>query len=164
MSDANGKLPMPEGKVIVELLGQLTGQAVSVKKPAAPIKLGPTVQTATYISQKDEILVICLCEIELAAYLGAALVVLPQRAAKEVADKGVLDGPAAGGFRECMNICAALLCSDSTPHVRFANNFPHPKAAGAEAMAVVTKPARRVDYRIDIEGYGGGGLAFLIKI
>ncbi len=160
-SAAAGRVPLPEPGALRELLAQLSGHAVGAQRAAARLEPGPTVQAATYLGREGEMLALCLCEIELAAYLGAALAVLPQRVAKQIADTGRLEGPAEQGYRETMNVLASLLCSDTTPHLRFAESFPDPKAAGAAALALLSGPARRADYRVEIGGFGAGALALL---
>ncbi|MCA9509424.1 MAG: hypothetical protein R3E88_03695 [Myxococcota bacterium] len=154
-------IPLPEAQAVGELLGQLVDKEVVVEK-CPKVDARAASPTSVYVGDDDAVRALCVCELELAAHLGAALGMMPVGAAKDAVAAGALPEGLQLNFREVMNICAAMLCANGSPHVRLLDAFPSQEAAGAAAQKVAKSPAKRVDYQVAIDGFGGGKLAFLL--
>ena len=155
------KIHMPEVKSIGANLGPLVGKTVRVRELEVANAFGDDVHTARYVTRDDQLAALLQVELPLAAYLGAALALIPAAGAQEAADSGRLDDNLTDAFSEVANILAALLCADGAPHVRWVDLETDPSRLGEADKAVLENPCERVDVEIEIEGYGGGKLSLV---
>lgn len=150
-------LPTPDA--VGRVLRDLFGKGVTPKKAPTPLAMTPKAYAATYLDDRDALVGICLCDLPLAATMGAALALVPPDGANAAVKAGKLPGEMLDNFREVLNI---LHRQFGAVHVRFKDLVqPGDKVPANVAMAAA-KPASRLDLEIAIVGYSGGRLTFLL--
>ncbi|MEZ4282478.1 MAG: hypothetical protein R3F21_22970 [Myxococcota bacterium] len=155
------KIHVPKLKELSDHLEPLVGRTTTVTASAAPNKFKETALTARYLTRDDKLAALCHVDFELAAFLGAALAMVPVGAAQDCVKEGKLNANLTDAFREVANILAGVLCVNGAPHVRWTEVTPNLAGLAADAKAVVAKPCDRFDVRVEIDGYGGGQLTIL---
>jgi hypothetical protein len=155
------KIHVPKLKDLSDHLEPLMGRTTKVTASAAPNKFKESCQTARYLTRDDKLAALCQVDLELAAFLGAALAMVPVGAAQDCAKEGKLSPNLTDAFREVANILAGVLCVNGAPHVRWTEVSSDLAGLAADAKAVVAKPCDRVDVRVAVDGYGGGNLTIL---
>ncbi len=60
-----------------------------------------------------------------------------------------------------MNVTAALLCSDDSPHVRLAEMHASLEAASDVVKKIAASPASRVDFDVEVLDYAKDVVRFL---
>lgn len=151
------KIHCPKLKELSDHLEPLIGRTTTVTPSKAPNKFKETCQTARYVARDGKLAAVCQFDLELAAYLGAALAMIPIASAQDDVKSGKLSPTLVDAFREVANILAGVLCVDGAPHVRWTDVVAGLAAMPADAKAVVAKPCERIDVHVEVEGYGGGG-------
>lgn len=103
----------------------------------------------------------CFADKAMTLYAGAALSLVPADAARDAMKEAAIDEVMRENFAEVLNVCSRLIeLSDSGRVVLTATEFaPAPRSAAT--TSVLTKPRARVDFDVEIQGYGKGrfGLA-----
>lgn len=155
------KIHVPKVKDLADHLTPLLGRTTTVKASAAPNKFKPTCQTARYVGRDDKIAAVCQVDLELAAFLGAALAMVPVGAAQDCAKEGKLSANLLDAFREVANVLAGVLCVNGAPHVRWTSVAVDAAGIEADAKGVIAKPCDRVDCQLEVDGYGAGNLTIL---
>lgn len=156
--------PIPPGtaETICGLLSNLLGRKVTSAK-AAPLPLGrrgPRI-TAVYMENEDTVISICVCDLALAAYAGAALLMVPVGTAKECIYSGKCSAELLENVAEILNICRQ--CFESPGHHVCAEQlYATPESVPAPIAAVIATPHHRLDLEITIAGYGSGRLSIVI--
>ncbi len=150
-------LPTPDA--VARVLRDLFGKGVTPKKVAVPLPMSPKAFAATYIDDRDALVGICLCDIPLAATMGAALALVPPDAANAAVKAGKLPGEMLDNFREVLNI---LHRQFGAVHVRFKDLVQPGDKIPANVTAGTTKPASRLDLEVAVVGYAVGRLSFLL--
>ena len=152
------KPPLPGKDATADLLnGLLDGVTLTVVEPGEGWNT-----VATYVTDDDELVAVCVAELGLAAACGTALGMIPAATVEGVIRSGSLPENLGENFREVMNICAKLLCSDETPHVRLLSLHHSPDDASEEVRQLIAAPRERTDLEVEISEYGKGRLAFLV--
>jgi len=153
-------ISLPTGAELEALLEQLSGKPCTVA--AASAEPPPDDAFASvYIDDGDTPRVVAVCDRALALSLGAALGLMPVAAAREALQSGDVPSGMRDGLQETMNISAALLCAEDSPHVRLEAMHPSVGEAGEHAVRICNAPSERVDYQVQLTGYDGGGFRFL---
>ena len=155
------KIHCPKLKDLIDHLEPLMARTTTVKASAAPNKFAENCITARYVMRDERIAAVCQVDLELAAFLGAALALVPAGAAQDAAKEGDLGPNLTDAFCEVVNILAGVLCVDGAPHVRWVDIAKGLGTVAADAKAVLAKPCDRLDVVVDIEGYGSGKLSIL---
>ena len=155
------KIHCPQLKEIRDRLELLLARPTAVKPNATPNKFAESCITSRYVTRDDRIAALCQVDLELAAYLGAALALIPAGAAQDAAKEGDLGANLTGAFCEVVNILAGGLCVDGAPHVRWVDIAKGLATVPADAKAVLAKPCERIDVLVEIDGYGAGKLTIL---
>jgi len=119
---------------------------------------------ATYLTRSDEFAAVCSTSISLAAVLGSALALIPDTVARECAASGELTENLKDAFDHVVNICASLLCSESTPHVRLGRTYPSLDEMPEEAQALLADAGPALHMTIKIEDFGElGSMSFVTR-
>ena len=150
-------LPTPDA--VARVLRDLFGKAVTPKKVPAPFAMSPKAFAATYLDDRDALVGICMCDLPLAATMGAALALVPPDAANTAAKAGKLPSEMLDNFREVLNI---LHRQFGAVHLRFKDLVQPGDKIPANVAAGTAKPASRLDLEIAVAGYSGGRLSFLL--
>lgn len=153
------KIHIPETGELGTQIGSLVGKTIKVSKSDGPNSFDESCHTARYLTRDDKLAALCQFDLPVAAYLGAALAMIPAGVAQEAAKEGDLGDNLTDAFSEVANIMAGLLCIDGAPHVRWVSIQKTLGDLEDDSKATVENPCRRID--IDIDGYGAGKLTIL---
>jgi len=149
---------IPAFSTVAELLTQLLGRTVVVRKAPSPLLMpAPNVITAVYTADDGIPATACVCELALAAYAGAALTAIPPAAAKEALATKCIEPNLLDNFGEILNICSHLFNDISTEHVRLLE-----VSRGTALGAAVKASASKSEFLVEIPGYGGGRMLFCV--
>ena len=141
------------------LLGQILGRTVRAQKvaPTAPSPAGSSL-AAIYETDNSEITTVCLSDLALAANSGAALCLIPPDRTKESIQAGNLEDLLLENFREVLNILSQLFTISGPGRVKLKSVCKASQLC-AEASKLISSPARRLDMKLSIDGYGDGRMS-----
>lgn len=154
---------LPEVEVIRLFLIDLLGKAVEVKK-SDPVPLPPSgpCAVADYTDSTNSLGAVCLYDLCLAVYAGAALSLLPYKVASESTRVSRLSEVIADNVHEIFNVSSHLLNNDGgSSHLRLRNVYPPGSAIPAALQAQMSAHCARIDINVTIPGYGSGRLTLL---
>jgi hypothetical protein len=154
------ELPVP--KAVKDLFEELLGRPVTVGigEPfrAADLKQHPLV--STYVDDGLVLRAVVGMDLPLAAYAGAALGLIPSGGAQACIEDKELSANMAENVTEVCNILSSLLNHESQPRLRMHRTYLPGDAAPNDAAAHLLAIGRRLDLTVEVQGYGGGRLAF----
>lgn len=158
MSAVAAAHPLPDAPQVKELLGMLF-DGLSVKA-GAKLDASPKSNCyfGVYVSDSDDVVSLCGCDMAFAANSGAALSMLPPNVAKDAAKDKELTPVMLANLHEVMNICTRLMLRDDTPHIRL-RQLCALTALPPAAAAILGAPKGRVDFEVAIAKYGSGVLS-----
>ena len=114
---------------------------------------------ATYVDREDKLVAICACDRPFVTYSGAALSMIPATVANEMIEGAELTDAFVANFHEVMNICAKLMMSDDSAHLKLQKTLS--PAESADAISSLTE-GQSCTFTLDIPQYGKGALSFFI--
>ncbi len=147
----------PDVGAIAKLLQMLYGDELNVTGFAVGNYSGQ--YTATFISDDDQLVALCVCNKEFVAYAGAALSMIPANTATAMIAANDISEAVVANFYELVNICSKLLMTDSSPHLRLDKVLPPSESAPVSATF---EAVEMVAFEVDIPHYGKGSVTFLI--
>ena len=152
----------PTPQAVATLFTGILGKSVTAAKGAVynPTAVEPRM-IAVFRGDESDPIWVCLVDLALTAYAGAALVMLPAEAAKEVITKRQADESLGENFAEILNICSQLFTTTTARPVRLQETVWGKGAGQAPAGAKKPTPAFRLDMLVKIAGYGDGKLSLL---
>lgn len=156
----NAPYSLPDAARAKDLLGMIF-DGLSIK-PGAKLDISGRAASyfAVYVTDDGTPAALCGCDTEFAAHTGSALSMLPPAAAKESVKARTLSEAMLANLHEIMNICTRLILREGSPHLRLREVSPV-AALAADAAALLTPAARRVDWQVDIPRYGSGALCVI---
>jgi hypothetical protein len=156
----SARCAVPFRASVRDLLTDLLGRKVAVAD-AEPFVLAPErpAMLATYRFDDGEMAAAAACDLPLAASAGAAIGMLPAGEFDAGGDR--MDDELAEFFHEVVNVFAKLLNSPTTAHVVLRDVYPVPGDVRADVARLVLEPGGRLDYRVEVEGYGAGTMVLL---
>ena len=110
----------------------------------------------TYIDDDDTPVALCAVDRAYAAFLGAALTLIPAETAQEMAVSGDLNDGAVANLKEVMNILSRLYMGGTSPHLRFANIRMNKGELTEPEAAILSNCAARLDMKMAVPNYGIG--------
>jgi len=113
---------------------------------------------AEFTNRQDEVVAYCLCDLPLAAGLGAALSMVPPAAAEDMVEEGALSEMATANLHEVMNIFSALYMDDSTAHLKLSS-----VAAANDTGVSLEGETHEITFDLDTGKYGKGKVRFISK-
>ena len=158
-----GTVPLPAAKDVRDMLTGLVGKPVGVN-PGAPVTPTPDnpVAVAVYVDPGMHINALCVMDLGAAAYIGAALALLPPGGAQDaVEEDGELTGLLVEALHEVVNVLSALFNTPGAPHSKLhklyapGDDLPH----DIEGMLA---NFNRIDLAIEVPGYGKGALSLVL--
>lgn len=154
---------LPAPKEIRDLFADLLGRDVTYAT-APPLAPGPTTPTtlAVYVSDSLEISALVICDLALSTYAGAALGLVPARAADDQIAGGHLSESLAENLYEVLNVAASLFNAPGADHLRLYNMHPAGEALSPQLQARALTLGQREDATLDIAGYGTGRLSIVL--
>lgn len=115
-----------------------------------------------YADNTDKTAGVIVCSLLVAARLGAALSLIPDRTAEEAVKKGYLDESLLDNFREVMNICSSLFSDHHGTRVHLKAVTGKLTAIPAEYKALVASATARSDMTVEVPGYAAGPMSVRI--
>ena len=155
--------PLPPREPVRQLYNVLLQRTVSVERGKVALQphLGVPMLCAAYTVDGGRIAAIGLWDLPLAAAASAAMGMLPPTTVGEVLSAGALDEELLELFHEVANVTARLLNSAGTPHVVLRGIDQLPATLPRDAQALLLHPVARLDYNVDIEGFGTGIMSLM---
>ena len=155
-------MPVPTNKAVKDLFEGLLGRDVTVANgtavdPAA--KLDPS--TAVYVDDKNELSAVVLMDFPLTAYVGAALGLIPAGGAEAAIEDREMSATLNENAYEMLNVLAGVLNQCSDIHQRLYHVHRPGEVVPADVAPWQIAPGPRTDLRLDVKGYGGGGLSIV---
>lgn len=154
---------LPSPQQVRELLADLLGREVTLR-PGAPYapKSDEAVSVAVYVDDHLNIVAVIACDLELSAYAGAAIGLVPPGAATEAVADGKLGDGLTENLYEVLNIGASIFNVPGADHVKLhALHAAGPTIDPQVRLRVLTL-GRREDLVVDIAGYGEGRLSIVL--
>lgn len=147
---------LPHPDAIGRLLRDLLGRPVTAKQSSQTALTSPSVH-CTYLTDDGQLNAVGLLEFKLAAFMGAAMTMIPVRVAEQAIKSNQLDPTLLDNVREVMNVGSQWLMPAQAPHVVLGETHVGP-LPNALATLIKTAP-RALVVDLDIQGYGSGRLA-----
>ena len=150
---------VPNAIAMAKTLTALLGKETKVKAIGPwPVLPKDNNFYATYDDGAGELECVWISDLPLSATFGAALTLIPAGIAKETIQAKVLNSDFIDNAREIANITAN---SFQVKRVRLTQFIAPGTAIPADVDALITKPAQRVDFQVDVTGYPSGRLTLL---
>lgn len=157
MTDALLKLPNP--LEIAQLLADTLGREVEAGD-GPPCDVAGSM-SAFYLNEAGTEGIVCICDVPLVNYTGAALALIPVSIAQDGAKRHELPDAMIENFFEILNILGAVLNQVCPEHVRLVD-VKYPGDPLPEPVAALIRGCeRRHDLLVDIEDYGKGSMTLL---
>lgn len=157
-------VPVPHLKSVRDLLGDLTGREIEVASGADPVGVGGDSGSVVglYVDAELRNRAVIAFDLQLAAYSGAALGLVPVGAAQDAIEAGELPQTLHENCYEVLNIMASLFNLPKAPHLKLYATFsgPEPLRPDVRDLAVRTSP--RDDISVDISRYGAGRMSVVV--
>lgn len=159
---ASSLIKLPTAGEIADLFTNLIGEEVSVMEAPAPLATERYAAAGEFETDEQDLSAIIAMDIELAVWLGSGLAMIPKDAAKKNVESKTISGEIADNTREILNIASSLFNKENQPHHIFTNMFLPPKEIFSErAQAALVRDVDRVDYQVEVPGYGKGLMTVL---
>ncbi|MCW2600094.1 MAG: hypothetical protein JWM02_1923 [Frankiales bacterium] len=153
---------LPTAAGLQDLLNGLFDRTVTVFEVPQPVLRGRDVHVVgSYIDDQGGLQAVVFCDLVLGTVLGAALALIPAPRVQEALKARRVPTDLADNTREVLNIGASLFNHQSA-HVKLKDTWVVPEPVDAEVVEFLRQPGRRVDFRVDVPGYGEGVLALLV--
>jgi hypothetical protein len=153
---------VPTIETIEELLTGLVGRDTKASEANAP-KLGSeTIGVACYRLDDGAVAAVAICDLPFAARFGACLSLLPPGTAEEILETGELTEMAAENAQEVFNVLSVALAGAESAHIRMTGVHFGDAALESDLQSVVDQPASAFSAKVEVEGYGAGGLAVFL--
>lgn len=154
---------LPTPKQLRDLLTDLLGREVTLS-PTAPFAPGPNTPAslAVYVDDQLRISALIACDLELSAYAGAVIGLVPAGGAQAAIEDGKLTDTLEENLYEVLNIAASLFNVAGADHLRlYELHGAGPPLAPQLRIQALTL-GRREDLSVDIAGYGSGALSIVL--
>lgn len=159
------QIQLPKPREISELLTNLVGEAVLVKaQKDQPLDVDDFVAVGDFLDDEGDPKGICAMDINLSNWVAAALAMIPKDVAKKDIENWKLSDESRENIQEIFNISASVFNKPTMPHLRFgALSVGLDGSLPAPITAIVENTAGRVDFSVEIPGYGNGILSCIFK-
>jgi hypothetical protein len=148
--------------VALSMFSDLVGRKVTGTE-AEPRSLDATEDTVrgVFIADGAAPGALYLLDIELAAALGASLVMMPAGLVKEsVSDKALVPGLVDNCF-EVLNVASRLVNRAGGVHYKLREQVLPGAPVPTDAAGIVDEHTQRIDLELSVDGYGSGRLVIL---
>lgn len=153
---------LPEPEDIRAVLYGLLGRDISVSREASTsIPLDAKYVVGLYEREDGKVGGLVVADLELAAYAGAALSLLPTGVAKESIDDGVIEDSLLENFQEVLNVGVQWFTAKGNPRVVLQEVYPPGAKLPDDVKLVMAAPNDRLDVDAEVQGYGKGRIRLL---
>ena len=157
MSETTTALHLPEPKEVRDLLFDLLDRPVDLAL-AEPLALehGARATYAAYVDDSLVVRAVGVADLAFSAYAGGALGLLPPGGVQDFVKERELTPALEENFYEVLNIAAALMNAEHSPHVKLYAVHPPSSVPPAHVVAMSKTLGRRLDLELGVGGYGRG--------
>ena len=156
--------PLPSAKEVRELIEGLVGRDIAVTTGGAMID--PTADDGAllgvYVDNRLALTALVILDLPLAAYLGAALGLVPVRIANVAVEEGMLPEALTENAGEILNVMASLFNAEGVPHVKLDRLYEPRSPIPADVARWILAYVRRTDLDMEVAGYGAGKFSLLV--
>ena len=155
--------PVPDPDHLAGVMSDLLGKEVNARlgKPLA-LRSGTPMVLALFRDEQGKVREVVTCDIMLAAYIGAALALLPSDVDLQVIKEQKLPDNLLDNFREVLNVVGGTLFNSSdTPQLILDEVITVPQRLPAELKPILTRPGNWLFVDVNLEDYGDGKMAVL---
>ena len=162
MTTMTDQTPLPSKHAVRTLIEGLVGRDVELKD-SDPISARPSNLVAAYVSDKLQVAVVLVIDIECAARLGGALGMLPRGGVDDAIKEIDVSGLLRDNTYEVLNVLAAVFNVENAPHVRLYELYGPVAAVPSDVLALSQMIGSRMDLQLNIAGYGVGNLSIVTR-
>ncbi|OED34397.1 hypothetical protein AB833_32165 [Chromatiales bacterium (ex Bugula neritina AB1)] len=148
----------PTATSVKDLLGALFGNDVEVSDGTAVDPAGGYI--ANYISDDDKPICLCVANIEMVAYSGSIMMMIPKGGADDAVESKELTEVMQECYYEVVNILTRAVMSGTSEHLRLEKVYP--PGTKTELVAELGDDVETVAFKVDVPGYGPGELTFIL--
>ncbi len=161
---APAQMTLPAPKLLKDVLDGLTGKPVALNPRTRKLTSIDVVggAVALYVDDKNHTRAIAGWSLAAAAHAGCAFSLLPPNQSERLVKERYLPVEIVEAVYELSNVLAGALHEDNNPHVRLSNLY-HPAAAAPTDIAkLLYEHYERMDFEIDVPGYGTGFFSIVV--
>jgi len=162
MSTITEQTPLPSRHAVRTLIEGLVGRDVEVRDGDV-IASKPSNVVAAYVTDKLQVAVVIVADIECAARLGGALGMLPRGGVDDAIKELDLSGLLRDNAYEVLNVLSAVFNVGEAPHVRLYEMYGPMGGVPSDVLALSQLFGSRMDLELTIAGYGEGRLSIVIR-
>jgi hypothetical protein len=160
MTTATLELSLP---VALSMFTDLLGKKVSgTEVDPGPLDGADRTVRGVYMADGQAPGAVYLIDLELAAAMGAALVMMPAGMVKESTAEGALVAGLVENSFEVLNVASRVINRAGGVHYKLREQVQPGTATPEDVVPVIEAPSQRVDLELTVDGYGSGRLAILI--
>ncbi|MHB1065656.1 MAG: hypothetical protein ACYC1Z_14410 [Georgenia sp.] len=161
----SGVTPLPHAKDVRDLLEMMLGRDVELTvggdavNPASPMGF----VVGVYVTEMLKTAALVALDVDAAARTGAALALIPPRAAEDAVQDGRLSESLLENVSEILNVTASLFNVDGAPHLKLYS--VHDSAVGllpADIANWLRSYGPRLDATVSVKGYGDGQVSLVV--
>lgn len=157
--------PMPTTRQLNGLLTMLVGRDCQLEPAEEHLvpEAKPGLVVGTYVTEQMRGNAIVALDSWAAAYLGAAIALIPAGTAAEAGESGVLPEALLDNASEVLNVVSSLFNAEDAPHLKLAD--VHTTASGpipGDVASWLRGNTRRSDLLLDVAGYGQGRVSVVL--
>ncbi|HPF69494.1 MAG TPA: hypothetical protein PLQ13_02390 [Candidatus Krumholzibacteria bacterium] len=154
------RLHLPKPREVAQLLADTLGRDADTS--AGSRFSVSDAMSGFYMNEAGDEGIICMADVPLVNFAGAALALIPANIAEDGAKRHKLSDAVIENYFEVLNIMGALLNQVCEDHVRLVDvKYPGDELPGPVAEMIL-KCENRHDLRLDIEDYGTGNMSLLL--
>lgn len=156
--------PLPAALEVRELLEGLLGREVDAQVGTGAIdpRQHPGAMVGAYVDDMLKLRALIVADVALCAYVGAAIALVPPKAAAQAVEDEMLTPNLYDNTSEVLNVAASLFNVDGAPHVRLYEAYAPREALPADIAKWVLAFVARLDMEVSVAGYGEGRLSVLV--
>lgn len=148
---------LPDSEDVREVLHGLLGRDVTVNRIApSSLKIDAKLVVGLYAREDGKVGGLAIADLEVAAYSGAALSLLPIGVANESIEDGTIEDSLLENFQEVLNVGSRWFTAKGNPHVTLAEAYPPGTRLPDDVRRAMVSPAERMEMLVEISGYGEG--------
>jgi hypothetical protein len=161
MSD---QTPLPSALEVRELWESLVGRDIDVTTggPMVDPVLNGGALVGVYVDRLMKLSALVLLDMPLAARMGAAIALVPQRAAETAIEEEMLPVALSENAGEILNVTASLFNVGEAPHLKLDAVYAPREPLPADVAQWVLAYVRRLDLEVEVAGYGKGCASVLV--
>jgi len=162
MNTMTEQTPLPSRHAVRTLIEGLVGRDVVVRD-ADVLESRPSNLVAAYVTDKLQVALVIVVDIECAARLGGALGMLPRGGVDDAIKELDLSGLLRDNAYEVLNVLSAVFNVGEAPHVRLYEMYGPMGGVPSDVHALSQLFGSRMDLELSIAGYGEGHLSIVVR-